>query len=207
MRLIVNSALLFTCFSFFITPLFAAVPHLPAFRTNIELIAYPTGSAQAEEGDKQVAQAVKQMRQAGFSDRVDKLFLAYQNKNIIWNTAQTILQKLEKGQSTNKALLEYVSKDKKTLFESQNKQGCVEKNKIYGEGVNLSINSKGVFPDRMLIGQKFNQNEVTAKVISFIYPRGNKIKQTPNNYLTLVLTATPPYKQWFLSNIYITKTL
>src|SRR5579862_1670841 len=79
MKLHFNFIKFLACFSISImtilnvSSVFAAIPVLPVFRMDIEILAYPSGSPQAALADKQVMRAVHQMRDAGFSDRVEKL--------------------------------------------------------------------------------------------------------------------------------------
>jgi len=189
------------CLCISISSVFAAVPVLPAFRTDIEVIAYPSTSPEAVAGDKQIVQAIKQMQNAGFSDRVNNLFLAYKNKDIAWNTAQTLLKKIQNGQINSKNISTYISSQSKNEITP-----LIDKIRGYKDLVDLSAKPKGVFPDRMLIKQKFNQDQITIKVISFIYPHAedNGLHKTPASYLSLVLSAEPPYKKWLLSKMYIT---
>lgn len=215
MKLRLTFIKLLACFSIFIltilniSPVLAAIPVLPVFRMDIEILAYPSGSPQATIADKQVIKAINQMRDAGFADRVEKIFLAYKNKDVAWDTAQTILNKIQDGQINSENISDYVSPDFKLSFKSENKMASIfKKIRSYGDLANLSIKKyKGVFPDRMLLKKEFNQDRITIRVIDFVYHDldSKNIKNPPVSYIMLALSAEPPYKNWFLSEIYIKK--
>ncbi len=190
---------------FSISPVYAA---RPIFRIGIETIAYPSESPLTKIADVDVLQSVKQMKKAGFSNDVNKLFLAYTNRDIAWKTAKTILSKIQDGRINNENISEYTAPDVNVTFISdQNKIGLtIKKIQSYGNLAILSAQQdKGTFPDRMFIKKEYNQDRISIRVIDFVYPdSNNKSKKLAINYITVTLFAEPPYKNWFLSDIYIT---
>lgn len=178
----------------------------PLFRIGIETIAYPSKNPLAKTLDIEVFQSVNQMKKAGYSNDVDQLFLAYKNKDIAWKTAQAIVKKIIDKQINKGNILDYVTQDFKRIFKShQSKIKLILKEiHSFGDLANLSARqNKGVFADRMFIKKEYNQDRIRVRVIDFVYQNTETKNKntTPLHYITLVLSAEPPYKNWLLTDM------
>ena len=181
----------FRFFLIFILTLFylsSAAATRPFFRLGIETIAYPSTSPLTKTADKEVINSVNSLKEAGYSEEVDQLFLAYKNRDYAWNTANNLLNNIQ---------------DIKKSLESKNDVDLIiKKIESYGNLAKLSaLPDKGTFPDRMFIKKGYNQDQITIRVIDFVHLSNNKKKSV--DYITVVLTAKAPYKKWFLSDIYV----
>lgn len=174
----------------------------PIFRVSLETIAYPSQSSLAKECDKKVFQSAEQMKTLGYGKEINALIAAYNNKDIIWKTAQDFLAKIQQGEINQANINDYICKDKITCTKQHNEVNlAVDKIQSYSNKALLSVNNKGYFPDRMFVKKNYNEENAIIRVIDFLHGKDAKAI----GFITLTYSAKIPFKNWALINMQYNK--